>query len=91
MDYQVLFNGAVVLASFFGGWTLNTITKSIERLDNDVRAMPVNYVARIDYREDIRELKDIMNKVFDRLENKVDKWSLRQWLLLLPHGQLLPV
>lgn len=73
MDYQVLFNGAVVLASFFGGWTLNTITKSIERLDNDVRAMPTNYVARVDYREDIRELKDIMNKVFDRLENKVDK------------------
>lgn len=73
MDYQVLFNGAVVVASFFGGWTLNTITKSIERLDSDVRAMPVNYVARIDYREDIRELKDIMNKVFDRLENKVDK------------------
>ena len=73
MDYQVLFNGAVILASFFGGWTLNTITKSIERLDTDVRAMPVNYVARIDYREDIRELKDIMNKVFDRLENKVDK------------------
>lgn len=73
MDYQVLFNGAVVLASFFGGWTLNTITKSIERLDNDVRAMPTNYVARIDYREDIRELKEIMNKVFDRLDNKVDK------------------
>jgi len=73
MDYQVLFNGAVILASFFGGWTLNTITKSIERLDTDVRAMPVNYVARIDYREDIRELKEIMNKVFDRLENKVDK------------------
>jgi hypothetical protein len=73
MDYQVLFNGAVVLASFFGGWTLNTITKSIERLDLDVRAMPVNYVARVDYREDIRELKEIMNKVFDRLENKVDK------------------
>jgi len=73
MDYQVLFNGAVILASFFGGWTLNTITKSIERLDSDVRAMPVNYVARIDYREDIRELKDIMNKVFERLENKADK------------------
>lgn len=73
MDYQVLFNGAVVLASFFGGWTLNTITRSIERLDKDVRAMPSTYVARIDYREDIKELKDIMNKVFDRLENKVDK------------------
>ena len=73
MDYQVLFNGAVVVASFFGGWTLNTITRSLERLDTDVRALPINYVVRIDYREDIRELKEIMNKVFDRLENKVDK------------------
>jgi len=73
MDYQVLFNGAVIIASFFGGWTLNSITKSIERLDIDVRALPLNYVARIDYREDIRELKDIMNKVFERLENKADK------------------
>lgn len=73
MDYQVLFNGAVILASFFGGWTLNSITKTIERLDADVRAMPTNYVARVDYREDIRELKDIMNKVFERLENKADK------------------
>ena len=73
MDYQVLFNGAVVVASFFGGWTLNSITKTIERLDADVRALPLNYVARIDYREDIRELKDIMNKVFERLENKADK------------------
>ena len=68
-----MFNGAVVVASFFGGWTLNTITRSLERLDADVRALPINYVVRIDYREDIRELKEIMNKVFDRLENKVDK------------------
>ncbi len=73
MDYQVLFNGAVVLASFFGGWTLNSITKSLERLDVDVRSMPVNYVARNDYREDTREIKDLLNKIFDKLENKVDK------------------
>ena len=73
MDYQVLFNGAVILASFFGGWTLNTITKSLERLDTDVRALPANYVARNDYREDAREIKEMLNKIFDKLENKVDK------------------
>jgi hypothetical protein len=73
MDYQVLFNGAVMLASFFGGWTLNTITKSLERLDADVRAMPANYVARNDYREDTREIKDMLSKIFDKLENKADK------------------
>ena len=73
MDYQVLFNGAVILASFFGGWTLNAITKSLERLDTDVRALPANYVARNDYREDAREIKEMLNKIFDKLENKVDK------------------
>jgi len=73
MDYQVLFNGAIMLASFFGGWTLNNITKSLERLDADVRAMPANYVARNDYREDTREIKDMLNKIFDRLDTKVDK------------------
>lgn len=73
MDYQVLFNGAVILASFFGGWTLNTITKSLERLDADVRSMPANYVARNDYREDTREIKDMLSKIFDKLEAKVDK------------------
>ena len=73
MDYQVLFNGAIMLASFFGGWTLNNITKSLERLDADVRAMPANYVARNDYREDTREIKDMLSKIFDKLENKADK------------------
>jgi len=73
MDYQVLFNGAIVLASFFGGWTLNNITKSLERLDADVRSLPATYVARNDYREDTREIKDMLNKIFDRLDTKVDK------------------
>ena len=68
-----MFNGAVVLASFFGGWTLNSITKSLERLDIDVRALPTNYVARNDYREDTREIKDMLAKIFDKLEAKADK------------------
>ncbi len=73
MDYQVLFNIAVAIAGFFGGWTLNRIYIAIDRLDSDVRNMPHDYVARVDYREDIRELKYIMTKVFDKLDNKVDK------------------
>ena len=68
-----MFNGAVVLASFFGGWTLNSITKSLERVDADVRSMPVNYVARNDYREDTREIKEMLSKIFDKLEAKADK------------------
>lgn len=73
MENQQIFNIIVGLAAFFGGWVLNNITKAIERLDADVRAMPINYVNRGDYRHDVDELKDLCGKIFDKLENKVDK------------------
>ena len=73
MDYQVLFNMAVAIAAFFGGWVLNNITKAIERLDADVRAMPHTYVTRDDYHRDIDELKDICKQIFHKLDNKADK------------------
>ena len=73
MDNQVLFNIAVATAGFFGGWTLNRIYLVIDRLDNDVRSLPLNYVARDDYRSDMRDIKDMLGKIFDKLDNKVDK------------------
>lgn len=73
MDTQVLFNIAVSLAGALGGWILNNIYRSIERLDTDVRAMPLNYVAREDYRADMRDVKDMLGKIFDKLDGKVDK------------------
>ena len=73
MDYQVFFNAALGLAAFLGGWTLNGITKAIERLDSDVRSMPHNYVSKDDYRSDIKDVKDMLGKIFDKLDTKVDK------------------
>ena len=73
MDYQILLNIAVAVAGFFGGWTLNRIYQAIDRLDNDVRGMPLNYVTRDDYRADLVDIKGMLGKIFDRLDNKVDK------------------
>ena len=73
MDYQGLFNGAVALAAFFGGWVLNNITKAIERLDSDVRAMPHEYVVKNDYKDDLREVKDLCRQIFEKLDGKADK------------------
>ena len=73
MDYQILFNIAVAVAGVFGGWTLNRIYQAIDRLDNDVRGMPLNYVTRDDYRADLVDIKGMLGKIFDRLDNKVDK------------------
>jgi len=73
MEIQQLVNIALGLAAFFGGWVLNNITKAIERLDTDVRALPHAYVSKDDYRRDIHEVKEMLGKIFDRLDTKADK------------------
>lgn len=73
MDYQVLFNLAVAVAGFFGGWTLNNITKTLERLDADVRDFHREFVDKEDYHRDIDELKDICKQIFNKLDTKADK------------------
>ena len=73
MDYQVLFNLAVTAAAFFGGWILSRIYSAIDRLDDDVRDLPKIYVSKDDYREDLREIKELLGAIFKRLDNKADK------------------
>ena len=73
MDTQAIINALLGVAAFFGIWTLRGITKTIERLDDDVRKMPVNYVSKDDYRRDIDELKNICKQIFDKLDSKADK------------------
>ena len=59
------------------GWFAREMWGAVKELKSDLSKLredlPKSYVAKDDYREDIRELKEIMNKVFDRLENKADK------------------
>lgn len=70
---QVLFNIIVGVAGLFGGWILNNISRSIERLDRDVRAMPHTYVTRVDYHKDIDEIKAMLMRINDKLDEKADK------------------
>jgi hypothetical protein len=73
MDAQIFINLAIGIAGVFGGWILNRIWVAMDRLDHDVRKMPEKYVFKEDYRRDVTELKDICNKIFERLEAKQDK------------------
>ena len=69
----MLFNAALAVAAFLGGWVLNNISKAIWRLDKDVRDMPLTYVTKVEYHRDIDELKNICRQIFDKLDNKADK------------------
>ena len=52
---------------------LKRITDSLDRLDTDVRNMPDKYLAKDDYRRDIDEIKTMLDKIFDKLDDKADK------------------
>ena len=69
----MLFNLVVGVAAFFGGWTLNRITKMLDRMDEDIRDLPHVYVSKEDYKTDINDIKGMLGKIFDRLEHKADK------------------
>lgn len=73
MDYQVMFNIAVVAVAFFGGWMVNRVFVLLDRLEEDIKLVPEKYIAKDDYREDIRDIKEMLGAIFKRLENKADK------------------
>jgi hypothetical protein len=73
MEGQMLFNLVVGVAAFFGGWTLNNITRMLNRIDDDIRDLPHVYVSKEDYKTDINDIKGMLSKIFDRLEHKADK------------------
>ena len=45
----------------------------LDRLGQELKEIPEKYVAKDDYREDIREIKEMLGAIFKRLENKADK------------------
>ena len=73
MESQYIFNIAVSVTGFFGGWILSHIYRAIERLDSDIRSMPARYVRRDDYRDDMADVKNLLSKISDKLDHKVDK------------------
>lgn len=73
MDSQTLINLAFGAAGALGGWVLNSLSRSIIRIEDRISEMPLQYVSRDDYRNDINEIKGMLGKIFDKLDNKVDK------------------
>jgi hypothetical protein len=73
LEGQMLFNIIVGIAAFFGGWTLNRITKMLDRMDEDIRDLPHDYVSKEAYKTDINDIKGMLGKIFDKLDGKVDK------------------
>tara|TARA_R110000772_G_scaffold189244_1_gene300276 strand:- start:721 stop:942 length:222 start_codon:yes stop_codon:yes gene_type:complete len=73
MEYQIVFNVGIALVGFAGGWMVNRVFVLLDRIDADMRNIPIQYVAKEDYRSDIADIKEMLGAIFKRLENKADK------------------
>jgi hypothetical protein len=77
MDNQSILNIVLSSSSLVLGWFLREMWSAVKELKSDLaklrEELPKDYVARDDYRQDIREFKEMLNKLFDRLDTKVDK------------------
>lgn len=67
--HDLLWIAATGLIAFF----VKTIWTKMETLDREMKEVSQIYVRRDDYREDIKDIKSMLGKIFDRLETKADK------------------
>ena len=72
MDQQTI-NLILGACMAVAGWFARELWTAVQELKNDLSKLPTIYVARLDYKDDMREVKDMLSKIFDRLENKADK------------------
>jgi uncharacterized membrane-anchored protein YjiN (DUF445 family) len=80
MDPQTLFNAVISVASVLGGIMLKSIYDAIQELrtqDGDlherINTIPNTYMRRDDFTTFARDIKDSLNRIEDKLDNKVDK------------------
>jgi hypothetical protein len=77
MDSQYVFNIIMSLAGVMGGWVLKTIWDSIRDLKDEIRALSFevhqDFARRDDFKEAIKEVKDMLVRIFDKLDDKADK------------------
>jgi crotonobetainyl-CoA:carnitine CoA-transferase CaiB-like acyl-CoA transferase len=73
MEAQTIINVAIGLAGGFGGWILNSLSRSIIKIEDRIADMPLQYITKDDYKTDIADIKGMLARIFDKLDSKVDK------------------
>jgi sugar-specific transcriptional regulator TrmB len=77
MEYQSLINSAAGLAFTIAGWFAREMWSAVKELKSDLsklrEELPKTYVTQNNNRDDIREIKEMLSKIFDKLDTKQDK------------------
>ena len=77
MDMQQIINILIGVVMTGLGWfgkalwdAVGDMRKNVHKIEVD---LPANYIRKDEFKSEIKEVKDILGKIFDRLEAKADK------------------
>lgn len=77
MDWHEIAMGTLTIVLTIVGWNCLRLFEKLDHLEEDVQdlnsTMYQDFVQRDDYRMDIADLKAMLSKIFDKLDEKVDK------------------
>jgi cell fate (sporulation/competence/biofilm development) regulator YmcA (YheA/YmcA/DUF963 family) len=77
MDNQQLFNLVVSVAGFLGTFVFYQVMQRLQRSEDKIseleRMLPHDYIQKDDYRSDMRDIKEMLKQIFDKLDGKADK------------------
>lgn len=82
MDMQGIINLAAGASLAVMGWFARQLWEAVAELRKDVHdievALPSNYVRRDEFGDSVKEIKDMLGKIFDKLDNKADRSDVRE-------------
>lgn len=77
MDTQQLVNIVLSLSMSVMGWFAKELWDAVKDLKSDLAKLredlPKTYVVKDDYKQDMNDIKIMLGKIFDKLDNKQDK------------------
>lgn len=77
METQTIIDAVLFATSSIIGWFARELWAAVKELKSDLAKLredlPKTYVTRDDYKQDIRDIKEMIGKVYDKLDNKADK------------------
>jgi hypothetical protein len=77
MDSQHLIDLGLATVCAVTGWFARELWSAVKLLQSDLTRLsvelPKTYVTRDDYRSDLKEIKDMLARIFDKLDGKVDR------------------
>jgi len=77
METQQLLNIGLSTVMLVIGWFARELWAAVKELKADLSKMredlPKIYLSKDDYRSDLKDIRDMLGKIFDKLDHKQDK------------------